>query len=64
MVGQLGALVVEQARVLLDDGDAELLGCAEDRAVVLAARRGGNVLDAGAGGTEDVVDKGDLDMLC
>lgn len=53
-------LVVEETGVLLDKGNAELFGGAEDCLVVLAASRGGNVLDARAGSTEDVVDEGEL----
>jgi hypothetical protein len=53
-------LVVEETDVLLDKGDAQLLGRLEDGHVVLATPRGGDVLDAGAGGTVDVVDEGEL----
>ena len=55
-------LVVEEADVLLHKGDAQLLGRLEDGHVVLAASRGGDVLDAGAGGTVDVVDERELVM--
>jgi len=54
--------VVEQADTLLDEGDTQLLGGLEDGSVVLAARGGGNVLDTGAGGTENVVDEGELEV--
>ena len=37
-------LVVEQTNVLLDKGNAQLLGGVEDGSVVLATARGGNVL--------------------
>lgn len=39
-------LVVEETNVLLHKGDAELLSRLEDGTVVLAATRGGNVVDA------------------
>lgn len=52
-------LVMEKTNVLLDKGDVELLGSGKDGLVVLAAGRGGNVLDTGAGSAEDVVDKGE-----
>jgi hypothetical protein len=52
--------VVEQTDTLLNEGDSKLLGSLEDGGVVLAAGRGGNVLDTGAGGAEDVVDEGEL----
>lgn len=52
--------MVEETNVLLDKGDAQALGGLDNGAVVLAAAGGGNVLDAGAGGAEDVVDKGEL----
>lgn len=53
-------LVVEQTNVLLDESDAEFLGRAEDGLVVLAAGGSGDVLDARAGGAEDVVDEWEL----
>ena len=52
--------MVEKTDTLLNKGDAQLLSSLEDGGVVLAASRGGNVLDARAGGTEDVVDEGEL----
>lgn len=52
--------MVEQTVALLDKDNAELLGGLEHGAVVLAPARGGNVLDAGPGGAEDVVDEGEL----
>lgn len=54
--------MVEETNVLLYEGDAELLGCLEDGAVVLAAARSGNVLGSRTGNTEDVVDEGELWM--
>lgn len=56
--------MVEQTSVLLDEGDAKLLGGLEDRTVVLAATGGGNVLDAGARGAIDIVNEGELIQLC
>ena len=53
-------LVVEETDALLHEGDAQLLGRLEDGRVVLAAAGSGDVLDAGAGGAEDVVDEGEL----
>jgi hypothetical protein len=55
--------VVEQTDGLLNKGDAQLLSGLEDGGVVLAAGRGGNVLDTGAGGAEDVVDEGELGWM-
>lgn len=52
--------MVEQANVLLHKGDAKLLGSLENCSVVLAAAGGGDVLDARSGGTENVVDEGEL----
>lgn len=52
--------MVEQTSVLLDKGNAQVLGRLEDGAVVLAAAGGGDVVDAGAGCSEDVVDEGEL----
>ena len=52
--------MVEQAHTLLHKGDTHLLGGLEDRGVVLAAGRGGDVLDTRAGSAEDVVDEGEL----
>jgi hypothetical protein len=52
--------MVEETDVLLHERDAQLLGRLENRDVVLAASRGGDVLDARAGGTVDVVDEGEL----
>ena len=48
--------------MLFHKSDAELLGSAEDSAVVLATSRGGNVLDARAGNAEDIVDEGELGL--
>lgn len=53
--------MVEQTDALLDKDHTQLLGGLEDGAVVLATSRGGDVLDAGAGSAEDVVDEGELD---
>lgn len=53
-------LVMEETDVLLHKGDAQLLGRLEDRDVVLAASGGGDVLDARAGSTVNVVDEGEL----
>lgn len=53
-------LVVEETGVLLNKGDVELLGSAEDSAVVLTAGRSGNVLDTRASSAEDVIDEGEL----
>ena len=55
--------MVEEADVLLDKRDAQLLGRLEDGAVVLAATGGGNVLDARLGGAVDVVGEGEL-LVC
>lgn len=55
--------MVEQTDALLNKGDAQLLSGLEDGGVVLAAGGGGNVLDTGAGGTEDVVDEGELGWM-
>lgn len=54
--------MVEQTDALLNKGDTQLLGGLEDGSVVLAAGGGGNVLDAGAGSAEDVVDEGELEL--
>ena len=53
-------LVVEKTGILLNKGDAQALRGIEDRLVVLATARGGDVLDSRAGCTEDVVDEGEL----
>lgn len=53
-------LVVEQANVLLDEANTQLLGRFENRLVVLAARRRGNVLDTAPAGAENVVDEWEL----
>lgn len=50
-------LVVEQPDVLLDERDAELLCSLENRAVVLTACRGSDVLGATPVRPEDVVDE-------
>lgn len=55
--------MVEQTSVLLDKGNSQLLGRLEDGAVVLATAGGGDVVDAGAGCSEDVVDEGELPRL-
>jgi hypothetical protein len=39
-------LVMEETDTLLDEGNAQLLSSFEDRGVVLATSRRGNVLDA------------------
>ena len=52
--------MVEQTDALLDKGDAQLLGGLEDGSVVLATGGSGNVLDARAGGAEDIVNEGEL----
>jgi len=52
--------VVEQTSTLLNERDTKLLGSLEDRAVVLRTAGCSDVLDAGAGGSEDVVDEGEL----
>lgn len=52
--------MVEQSDVLLDKDNTQLLGSLEDGSVVLAATGCGNVLDARAGCTVYVVDKGEL----
>jgi hypothetical protein len=57
-------LVVEEADVLLDKRDAQLLGRLEDGDVVLTATGGGNVLDARLGGAVDVVGEGELLVVC
>lgn len=55
--------MVEQTDTLLNKGDAQLRSSLEDGGVVLAASGGGNVLDARARGTEDVVDEGELGWM-
>lgn len=55
--------MVEETDVLLHKGDAELLGRLKDGAVVLAATRGGNIVDTRASNAEDVVDKGKLPYM-
>lgn len=52
--------MVEQTNSLLNKDHTQLLGSLEYGGVVLAACRGGDVLDTRAGGTEDVVDEGEL----
>lgn len=52
--------MVEEASALLDENDAELLRGLKDGTVVLATTGSGNVLDAGAGGPEYIVDEGEL----
>lgn len=54
--------MVEQADALLDKDNSQLLSGLEDGTVVLATAGGGNVLDAGAGGAEDVVNEGELEQ--
>jgi len=49
--------VVEQPDVLFHKGDAQLLSRLEYSAIILAARRRGNVLCAAPGSPEDVVDE-------
>lgn len=51
---------MEQPGALLDKRNAQFLGRFEDRAVVLASAGRGDVFGAGAGGSEDVVDKREL----
>lgn len=51
---------MEQTSTLLNERDTKLLGSLEDRAVVLRTAGCSDVLDAGAGGSEDVVDEGEL----
>ena len=53
-------LVVEETNLLLHKGHVELAGHVEDQRVVLAATRGGNVLDARPCGAVDVVDEWEL----
>jgi hypothetical protein len=55
-------LVVEQTDTLLNEGDTQLLSSFENGGVILAAGGGGNVLDAGSGSAEDVVDEGELGL--
>lgn len=55
--------MVEEPNVLLDKGNAQLLGRVEDGLVVLATCGGSDVLDSGAVGAEDVVDEGELGMV-
>lgn len=52
--------MVEEADVLLYEGDAQALGRLEDRLVVLAATRSCDVLGSGLGGPVDVVCEGKL----
>ena len=52
--------MVEQTGTLLDKHNAKLLRSLEDSTVILAATGGGDVLDTGAGGAEDVVNEGEL----
>lgn len=52
--------MVEETGALLDEDNAELLRGLKDRAVILATTGGGNVLDTGAGGPENIVDEGEL----
>lgn len=56
-------LVVEQADVLLDESDTELLGCLEDRLVVLAATWSSNVFGSGFGDAIDVIGEGELPRI-
>lgn len=56
-------LVVEQTSALFDKDNAELLGGLEDGTVVLATAGSRDVLGAGTGRTEDVVDEGELQRL-
>jgi hypothetical protein len=55
--------VVEEACVLLNKRDAELLSGLEDGHVVLAAAGSSDVLDARAGGAVDIVNEGELVRL-
>jgi hypothetical protein len=54
--------VVEKADILLNKGDAQLLGRFEDGPVVLAASRSCDVLDTRASRAEDVVDEWKLEQ--
>jgi hypothetical protein len=51
---------MEEADVLFDEGDAELLSRLDNGNVILAAQRGGNVLDSGTGSAVDVVSEREL----
>lgn len=51
---------MEQTDTLLDKDHTQLLSGLKDRAVVLATSGGSNILDARSGGTEDVVNEGEL----
>ena len=52
--------MVEETSTLLDENNAKLLCSREDRAIVLTTAGSSDVLNAGAGCTEDVVDEGEL----
>jgi hypothetical protein len=52
--------VVEEADVLLDEGNAQLLGGLEDGLIVLAAAGSSDVLDAGPGRPINIIGEGEL----
>lgn len=52
--------MVEEADILLNESDAQLLGRLKDRLVVLATSGGGNVLGARLGSAVDVVGEREL----
>lgn len=53
-------LVVEETSTLLDENNAKLLRSLEDRAIVLATAGSSDVLNAGAGCAENIVDEREL----
>ncbi len=57
---ELSYLGVEETGVLLDKGDAQLLGRLKDGLVVLAAQRGCDVLGTRTSSPVDVVGEGEL----
>lgn len=56
-------LVMEHANMLLDEGDAQLLGRIDNSVVVLRAGRGGNVFDPRARRSEHIVDERELEFV-
>ena len=52
--------MVEKTDALLNKGDVKLLSGFKDSAIVLGSAWGCDVLDTGAGGSEDVVDEWEL----